>query len=264
MFLSGSAGLYLLTFANRTQSYHTDESWHHAIALRLARGVFPPTTPYGPGAGMGYHYGHNLLASSIVNAAAVPAWTAMVVLESFFVVALILAGIGFARDRGGSLPVSLGAGAVLGLTPGTIRVGLPPYLEASGQSEGFSRFLEGLAPTDASLAFNWVHRPHFTLAVTIVILIAAAYGWTKHCQNGDRLVCDCRCISTREYFGDDLFERRSWTSRHSAIGLFTWTRKTDNGICSIGSRTIGRIGWRCSFRRTLQSRWERKHGAARI
>ena len=172
--LFASTGVFVLAFANRTQTYHTDESWHYALALRLARGAFPPVTPYGPDAGIGYHYGHNLLAASIVNMAAVPAWTAMVVLLSFLVVALILAVVGFTRDKGGSLPLSIGAGAVLGLFPGTMRVGLPPYIEASGQSQGFTRFLEGLAPAEASVAFQWLHSPQYTIAVTIVILIAAA------------------------------------------------------------------------------------------
>ncbi len=171
--LLASIGLYVLAFANRTQTHHADESWPYALTLRLARGVFPPVTPYGVDAGIGYHYGHTLLAASIVNVAAVPAWTAMVVVLSFLVVALILAGVGFARDMGGSLPLSIGVGAVLGLSRGSIPVGLPPYIEGSGQSEGFARFIQGLFPSSASVAFNWLHVPQYALAVAIVILIAA-------------------------------------------------------------------------------------------
>ena len=171
--LLASSGLYVLAFANRTQTHHADESWPYALTLRLARGVFPPVTPYGVDAGIGYHYGHTLLAASIVNIAAVPAWTAVVVLLSFLVVALILAGVGFARDMGGSLPLSIGVGAVLGLSRGEIPVGLPPYVEASSQSDRFAGFLQGLAPSSASVAFNWLHVPQYALAVAIVILIAA-------------------------------------------------------------------------------------------
>ena len=171
--LLASIGLYVLAFANRTQTHHADESWPYALTLRLARGVFPPVTPYGVDAGIGYHYGHTLLAASIVNVAAVPAWTAMIVLLSFLVVALILAGVGFARDIGGSLPLSIGVGAVLGLSRGGIPVGLPPYVEASGQSDGFAGLVQGLVPSSASVAFNWLHVPQYALAVAIVILIAA-------------------------------------------------------------------------------------------
>ena len=169
-----SAGIYVLAFANRTQTHSLDEPWHYALALRLARGVFPPVTPYGVDAGIGYHYGPVLLAASIVNAAAVPVWTAMVVLVSFLVVALILVGIGFARDMGGSLPLSIGAGAVLGLSRGALHVGLPPYIQASDQSTGLAAFLEGLAPAEASVAFRYLLVPQFALALTIVILTGAA------------------------------------------------------------------------------------------
>ena len=173
-FLLPSAGIFVLAFANRTQTYNVDEAWHYALTLRLARGVFPPITPYGVDAGIGYHYGHNLLAASIVNVAAVPVWTTTVVLVSFLVVALILAGIGFTRDIGGSLPLSIGTGAVLGLTRGTMHVGLPPYIEVSGQSDGLGWFLQGLAPAEAGVAFRWLLMPQFALALTIVILIGAA------------------------------------------------------------------------------------------
>ena len=78
--LLASAGIYVLAFANRTQVRPGEETWHFALALRMARGVFPPVTPYGQDAGIGYHYGPDLLAASIVNTAGVPPWTAIAVL----------------------------------------------------------------------------------------------------------------------------------------------------------------------------------------
>lgn len=172
-FLLASTGLYLFALANRTQTFQDDDFFHYALTLRLARGVFPPVTPYGVDAGVGYHYGPVLMAASIVNVAAVPAWTATVVLVSFLIVALILVGTGFALDKSGSLALGIGVGAVLGLVQGTMRVGLPPYVKSSDQSEGLALLLEGIAPAEAGVAFAWLHRSHFTLALTIVVLIAA-------------------------------------------------------------------------------------------
>ena len=174
VFLLASMGAYVFVLANRTQAWQDDDFWHYALTLRLARGVFPPVTPYGVDAGIGYHYGPDLLSATIVNTAAVPAWTATIVLVSFLVVGLILAGVGFARDKCGSLPLSIGVGAVLGLFRGTMRVGLPPYVEASGQSEGIAWLLEGLVPAEGGVAVRLQHLPQFTLALAIVVLIAAA------------------------------------------------------------------------------------------
>ena len=95
-----SVGVYLMALANRTQAHHADEAWHYALALRMARGDFPPVTPYGQDAGIGYHYGPDLLAASIVNTAGVPPWTAVAVLTALLVVALVLAAVGFAWDSG--------------------------------------------------------------------------------------------------------------------------------------------------------------------
>ena len=172
--VTASAGVFVLAFANRTQVRHGDESWHLALAQRMARGAFPPVTPYGPDAGIGYHYGHNLLAASIINTAGVPPWTAMAVLMSFLIVALILVTVGFAWDIGTPLPLAWGAGATIGLFSGSVRIGLPPYVETPGQTGGLAGFIAGLAPAEAGVAFGWLQAPHWTLAVAIVVLVAAA------------------------------------------------------------------------------------------
>ena len=132
-----SAGIYVLAFANRTQVRAAEETWHFlALVLRMARGVFPPVTPYGQDAGIAYHYGPDLLAASIVNTAGVPPWTAVAVITALLVVALVLAAVGFAWDIGAPLPLAGGAGAVLALVVRPVHVGFPPYVDGSHESDG--------------------------------------------------------------------------------------------------------------------------------
>ena len=70
--LLASAFTLVLALAARMRVRPAEEAWHYALTLRMARGVFPPVTPYGQDAGIGYHYGPDLLAASIVNTAGVP------------------------------------------------------------------------------------------------------------------------------------------------------------------------------------------------
>ena len=172
--LLASAGTFVLALANRTQVRAGEETWHFPLVLRMARGVFPPVTPYGQDAGLGYHYGPDLLAASIVNTAGVPAWTAVAVLTALLVVALILSAVGFARHIGAPLPLAVGAAAVLGLVVSPVHVGLPPYVTTSQEPGGTLAILSGLAPTGTAVAFEWLHKPHWALAVCIVLLLAAA------------------------------------------------------------------------------------------
>lgn len=175
-----SAGLFVFALANRTQVWFVDETWHFPLALRMARGVFPPTTPYGPDAGIGYHYGSDLLAASTISTTGVPVWTAFYVLMSFLVVVLILAAAGFARQMGAPLPLAAGIGAAVALFSGRFVIGLPPYVDQPDPAGGLAAFLTGLAPAqdahpDTRLAFSWLDQPQRALAVSIVILIAAAF-----------------------------------------------------------------------------------------
>jgi len=172
--LTVSVAVFALAFANRTQRPFIDEAWHFALARLLANGVFPPMTPYGPGAGIGYHYGHNLLAAAIVNTAGVPAWTSVLVFVSFLVVVLMLAAAGFARDLGASLPMAGGIGAAVGFFRGSVYVGLPPYVESTQPVNGVGGLLAGLAPREPQLAIAWLQLPQQTHAIVLVILIAAA------------------------------------------------------------------------------------------
>ena len=172
--LLASAAVYVLALANRTQVRSGEETWHFALEQRMARGVFPPVTPYGQDAGIGYHYGPDLLAASIINAAGVPPWTAIAVLTSLLIIALMLAAVGFAWDIGAPLPLAVGAGSVLGLVLDPIQIGLPPYVATAQQTSGLSGFFAGLASASAGELFKWLHKPHWPLAVGIVLLVAAA------------------------------------------------------------------------------------------
>ena len=169
-----AAGAFLLFLANYTHMSFGDPHWHFALIPQLARGGFPPVTPYGVDAGIGYHYGNDLLAASIVNVGAVPPWTALAVFASFLVVALILVAVGFAWDVGGPLPLAIGAGAAIGLFAGPVHMGVPPYVEVFEWSGGLVELLAGLAPGGPETAAPWLLRPRRALGLGMVILVAAA------------------------------------------------------------------------------------------
>ena len=96
------------------------------------------------------------------------------VLTALLVVALVLAAVGFAWDVGAPLPLAVGAGAVLGLIVQPVHVGLPPYVATSGDAGGLLGLVAGLAPDRGGVPFEWVHKPHWALALCIVLLVAAA------------------------------------------------------------------------------------------
>ena len=53
-------------------------------------------------------------------------------------------------------------------------MGLPPYVEAAGQSETLAGPFTGLARDESASAFGWPHFPARALALGLVILVAAA------------------------------------------------------------------------------------------
>ncbi len=156
-FALASGGAFVFLLAVRTQVWFVDETWHFPLALRMARGEFPPLTPYGPDAGIGYHYGADLLAASVVSVAPVPVWTAFYTLLAFLVLAMLLAAVGLARDVGAPLPLAVCAGAVVALYSRGFWVGVPQLVD----------------PPQGR--FDWLASPpHQPLAAAIAILIAAA------------------------------------------------------------------------------------------
>lgn len=170
-----AVGVFALAFANRMHEYAYDASWHFGLTSRMARGAaFPPVTPYGVDAGIGYHYGVDLLAASIVNLGRVLPWTAFDALAVFLVASLVLAVAGFAFDVGAPLPLALGLGATVGLMDGGI------YGEFDGGVFlGYrAGYLEDLAIPESSRshepAFMWMKLLQRPLAVVCVVLVAAA------------------------------------------------------------------------------------------
>ncbi len=162
-----AVGIFVLAYANRLHGDMPDYTWHYPLALQLANGVFPPVTPYGVDAGPGYHYGHALLAASVISTAGVLPWTAFDALTSFLVVALVLAVAGFAYDVGAPLPLALGLGAALGFFGGGVFLGY-----RAGYVENMA-FLD--PPARLAGAFTWIGRPQWALALGFVVLVAAAF-----------------------------------------------------------------------------------------
>ncbi len=170
-------GVFLLAFTNRTHSPFADESWHYPLALRLANGVFPPEPPYGVDAGIGYHYGTNLLAASIFSTTSAPPWAVFDTLLPFLVVALTLVAAGFTYDMGTPLPLALAAGAATTVGPAAVLLGLPPYVAVPSEVTGFEGFLAGLGvrnSADTGPSWSWIIGTHRHFAVAVVFLVAAA------------------------------------------------------------------------------------------
>ena len=63
---------------------------------------------------------------------------------------------------------------MLGLIVHPVHVGLPPYVATSGDAGGLLGLVAGLAPDRGGVPFEWVHKPHWALALCIVLLVAAA------------------------------------------------------------------------------------------
>ena len=170
-----AVGVFALACANRVHELAYDASWHYGLISRMARGgAFPPVTPYGVDAGIGYHYGADLLAASIVNVGRVLPWTAFDALAVFLVVSLVLAVAGLAYDVGAPLPLALGIGATVGFMDGGIYGRFD-----GGVFVGYrAGYLEDLAIPESSRsfepAFMWMKLLQRPLAVGCVVLVAAA------------------------------------------------------------------------------------------
>ena len=161
-----AVGVFALAYATRLHTGHPDAAWHDALAFQLARGVFPPITPYGVDASPIYHYAHNLLAASVMNTAGVFPWTAFDALRPFLVAVLVLAVVGFAYDVGSPLPLALGLGAVVGFFGDHLLLGIDAGL---------------LEPSIPGTAFKWLDQPQWALGF-VVLVAAALHGGTGRRQ----------------------------------------------------------------------------------
>ena len=161
-----AVSVFVLAYANQPHIYPNDEGWHYALAQRLARGEFPPVTPYGVDAGIGYHYGGDLLAATIVGTTGALPWTAFDALAAFVVAALVLAVAGLAYDLGAPLLLALGIGAAVGSLGGGVFL---------GYSSGYLENPADLEPSSLEVAFRWARVLQQPLAVGFVVLVAAAF-----------------------------------------------------------------------------------------
>ncbi len=161
-----AVGVFVLAYANRMHASGDAPGWHRALALQLADGVFPPVTPYGVDAGIGYHYGADLLAATVISTTGALPWTAFDAVAVLVVVGLVLGVAGFAYAVGTPLPLALGVGTTVGLFHGAVFVGY-----RSGSIESLV-FLEPPASLARAFAWEgWLQRP---LAAGLVVLIASA------------------------------------------------------------------------------------------
>ena len=150
-----------------SHDYPADATWHYSLVFRLARGIFPPVSPWGGDAGIGYHYGADLLAASITNVAGVFPWTALDALSTLLVVALVLSASGFAYDVGAPLPLAMGAGVAIGFFGGDTFLGY-----RAGYLEGLAFARVAVVP--AASVLQWAYLPQRAVGVVCVVLIAAA------------------------------------------------------------------------------------------
>ena len=160
-----AVGVFALAYANRLHTYPHDASWHYALIQRLSHGEFPPVTPYGVDAGIGYHYGADLLAATIVSTTGALPWTAFDALATLLIVGLVLGVAGFAYDVGTPLTLASGLGVAVGLFDGDVFLGY-----RTGYIEGLA-FLD--PPLISQVAFEWISLLQRPIAVGSVVLVAA-------------------------------------------------------------------------------------------
>ena len=153
-----SAAVFIFALINRTQVWFVDWAWHFPLVNRIARGVFPPETPFGPDAGIGYHYGSNLIAATLLNVADLSAWTALYSVQALLVTVLLLVAVGLAIDLGAPRPIAWGAAAALVFFQGRFLVSIP------------SNLISNDADSDA---IHWLVAAPQTLAIALVLLVAA-------------------------------------------------------------------------------------------
>ncbi len=175
-------GALYLGIANRTQVLFTDEPWHLPLAATMARGIFPPISPFSPHAGAAYHYGADLLAAQLINLAGAAPWTAFYLLSPVVAVVLGVTAGSAARDFGSTRVVAVATGLVAGFAgPGVgfLLVGLPTVFESASPGDGLGDALLRLgSPTNNPLFLRlgpvWLNLPHFALGLALLVLMAAA------------------------------------------------------------------------------------------
>jgi hypothetical protein len=171
-----SVGTFVFLLANRTQTLFVDERWRLPLASILAAGSFPPVAAFTPDTGIGYHYGADLLAASLMNVTGVPSWTAFAIISPFIVTVMAITVGALARDLGVSRYLAVGVAAFAVLADRLLVVGLPQTLSTPGNGvegllQSFSRAAE-VHPTER-VATTLLNGPQFALAMVLAVVIAA-------------------------------------------------------------------------------------------
>jgi hypothetical protein len=175
------AVILYLALANRTHLLFTDEPWHLPLAATIARGLFPPVSPFSPDFGAAYHYGSDLLAASMMNISGTAPWTAFFLLSPFLAVILAITATTVGLDFGAPRLVALSAGFVTifaGPQAPFLTAGLPTVFNKHSNTSGFGDVLLQFGPpTDQALFLGvgpaHLNLPHFALGIAFILLMSA-------------------------------------------------------------------------------------------
>ena len=175
------AAILYLALANRTHLLFTDEPWHLPLAATIARGLFPPVSPFSPDFGAAYHYGSDLLAASMMNISGTAPWTAFFLLSPFLAVIVAITATTVGLDFGAPRLVALGAGLVTtfaGPQAPFLTAGLPTAFTEHSKMSGFGDVLLQFGPPPNQALFLGVgpahlNLPHFALGIAFILLMAA-------------------------------------------------------------------------------------------
>ena len=262
--LLASIGTYVLAFSSRTQVRPGEEAWHYALALRMARGDFPPVTPYGQDAGIGYHYGPDLLAASIVNTAGVPPWTAVAVLTALLVVGVSSGGcrirLGCWRAVAPGRRGRCGAGSDRPTRP----CGAAPLRRDIRRCRRPSRVSRRVgARSRGSTVRVGAQAPLGTRSVH-----RASRGRgprSRHrSQAGGPDRCRCGCHGAGGGSGARVRKHRAWRGGRQSSFPARRPPATSSGKRARHCRPAGRAWRRARVRYALSARWHDGHGSDRI
>lgn len=192
--------------ANRTNALFIDEPWHLPLASTIARGFFPPVSPVSPTVGAAYHYGVDLLAATLMNAAGTPPWTAFYLLSPFLSAVVAVTALALARDLGAPPALAGGAGLVaayIGPSLGTLLAGVPGPLYAPAPQGGLGEFVWALgipasAVSDARVGPVWLNAPYQALGLSLILFLAGALGLPAGTRRWTALAGGLGCLPLAE------------------------------------------------------------------
>ena len=244
------AAILYIALANRTHLLFTDEPWHLPLAATIARGLFPPVSPFSPDFGAAYHYGSDLLAASMMNISGTSPWTAFFLLSPFLTVILAITATTVGLDFGAPRIVALGGGLVTtfaGPQAPFLTAGLPTMFTEHNNTSRFGDVLLQFGPPPNQALFLGVgpahlNLPHFALGIAFILLMAAIANAEPTGQRAgvfgltlgllplaETAVFAIGAVGTLAYLGITIWTRR----RHQQL---TW------GIAVVGGLILATLG----------------------